>query len=470
MDFSSTNTQLWSIIVQGGALSLLLLLGNLLRRKVPPFRRSLLPTAVIAGFIGLLLRQTGIITLDVFFMESVTYHMIAIGFIAIGLRIPKLTAEEKQNKIVMRDGTSTGLLIVSNYLLQGVLGLVIMLVLSYTFMPDIFTAAGLLLPLSFGQGPGQANNIGTSYEVGYGFNGGASFGLALATMGFLWASIGGIIYINYLKRKNRFVCQSDNYTGRQNHPPVEDPDEIPLSEAVDRFTIQMALILGVYLVTYLLSHGLITLMGSTPSLAGLQKTLAPLIWGFNFLIGSSLALLLRGSFSFLRRKKIMTHQYPSNYLLNRIAGFAFDFMIVAAICAIKIETLSGLWVPFIILSLAGGAFTLFYNIKMARIIYPEYEIEGLLSMYGMMTGTVSTGILLLREADPHFRTPASLNLVTGSSVAIIVGLPLLIMVGLAPQSQIFVYITIVACAVYAGILNLILIKRTKERRRHSSEK
>ena len=59
MDFSSANTLLWSIIVQGGALSLLLLLGNLLRRKVPLFRRSLLPTAVIAGFIGLLLRQTG---------------------------------------------------------------------------------------------------------------------------------------------------------------------------------------------------------------------------------------------------------------------------------------------------------------------------------------------------------------------------------------------------------------------------
>ena len=470
MDFSSANTLLWSIIVQGGALSLLLLLGNLLRRKVPLFRRSLLPTAVIAGFIGLLLRQTGIIKLDIFFMESVTYHMIAIGFIAIGLRIPKLTAEEKQNKTVMRDGTNTGLLIVSNYLLQGVLGLAIMLVLSYTLMPDIFTAAGLLLPLSYGQGPGQANNIGTSYEVGYGFVGGASFGLALATMGFLWASIGGIIYINYLKRKNRFVCQSDNYAGRQNQPPVEDPDEIPLSEAVDRFTIQIALILGVYLVTYLLSHGLITLLGSTPSLAGLQKTLAPLIWGFNFLIGSSLALLLRGSFSFLRRKKIMTHQYPSNYLLNRIAGFAFDFMIVAAICAIKIEALSGLWIPFILLSLVGGIFTLYYNIKMAKIVYPEYELEGMLSMYGMMTGTVSTGILLLREADPHFRTPASLNLVTGSSVAIIVGLPLLIMVGLAPQSQIFVYITIAACAVYAGVLNYILLKRSKERRRHSLEK
>ncbi len=370
----------------------------------------------------------------------------------------------------MRDGTNTGLLIVSNYLLQGVIGLVIMLVLSYTIMPEIFTAAGLLLPLSFGQGPGQANNIGTSYEVGYGFSGGASFGLALATMGFLWASIGGIIYINYLKRKNRFASHGENYKGRQIHPPVEEPDEIPLSEAVDRFTIQMALILGVYLVTYLLSHGLITLLGSSPGLAGLQKTLAPLIWGFNFLIGSSLALLLRGSFSFLRRKKIMTHQYPSNYLLNRIAGFAFDFMIVAAICAIKIEALSGLWVPFILLSLVGGAFTLFYNIKMAKIVYPDYEIEGLLSIFGMMTGTVSTGILLLREADPHFRTPASLNLVTGSSVAIIVGLPLLIMVGLAPQSSVFVYLTVAACAIYAGVLNLILIRRSKERRRHSSEK
>jgi ESS family glutamate:Na+ symporter len=463
MDFSSSNSQLWLIIVQGGALSLLLLFANLLRRKIPLLQRSLLPTAVIAGFTGLILRQIGIIDLNTFFLEGVTYHMIAIGFIAIGLRVPKLTAAERASGSTMRDGTNTGLLIVSNYLLQGVVGLTIMLILSVTVMPDIFTAAGLLLPLSFGQGPGQANNIGTSYEIGYGFSGGASFGLALATMGFLWASIGGIIYINYMKRKGVFNHQDGNYTSRQTSPQVEEPDEIPLSEAADRFTIQFALIMSVYFITWILSHGFVKILGSMPQLEGIKNTLSPLIWGFNFLIGSSLALLLRGSFSFLRKTGIMTHQYPNNYLLNRIAGLAFDLMIVAAICAIEIGDLTGLWIPFILLSLIGGAWTLFYNIKMSRMIYPDYPIEGLLSIYGMMTGTVSTGILLLREADPHFKTPASMNLVTGSSVAIIVGLPLLIMVGLAPQSVLFLWLTLAACTIYALVLNIVLFKRSRQK-------
>jgi ESS family glutamate:Na+ symporter len=97
------------------------------------------------------------------------------------------------------------------------------------------------------------------------------------------------------------------------------------------------------------------------------------------------------------------------------------------------------------------------------MIYPDYPIEGLLSIYGMMTGTVSTGILLLREADPHFKTPASMNLVTGSSVAIIVGLPLLIMVGLAPQSILFLWLTLAACAIYALVLNIVLFKRSRQK-------
>jgi ESS family glutamate:Na+ symporter len=57
----------------------------------------------------------------------------------------------------------------------------------------------------------------------------------------------------------------------------------------------------------------------------------------------------------------------------------------------------------------------------------------MLSMYGMMTGTISSGILLLREIDPMFTTPAANNLVTGSGMAVLSGAPMLVLIGIAPR-------------------------------------
>ena len=76
----------------------------------------------------------------------------------------------------------------------------------------------------------------------------------------------------------------------------------------------------------------------------------------------------------------------------------------------------------------------------------------------MMTGTISTGIMLLREIDPSFKTPAANNLVVGSSVAIIVGAPMLLLIGLAPQSDLLLYVTLAASSAYALILNLYLLR------------
>ena len=57
MDFSSANTALWAPIVQLGIIAALILLANVLRRKISFIRNSLMPTAVLAGFIMLLLRN-----------------------------------------------------------------------------------------------------------------------------------------------------------------------------------------------------------------------------------------------------------------------------------------------------------------------------------------------------------------------------------------------------------------------------
>ena len=52
----------------------------------------------------------------------------------------------------------------------------------------------------------------------------------------------------------------------------------------------------------------------------------------------------------------------------------------------------------------------------------------------MLTGTASTGVILLREIDPLFKTPAAHNLVYQNMWSILLGAPMLLMLGIIPQS------------------------------------
>ena len=84
-------------------------------------------------------------------------------------------------------------------------------------------------------------------------------------------------------------------------------------------------------------------------------------------------------------------------------------------------------------------------------------------MYGMLTGTISSGVLLLREIDPNLETPAANNLVVGSSFGIILGAPVLILVGLAPKSDLLCWVTLGLAALYMGLLVLLITKLHKRR-------
>jgi len=452
MDFSSNNTVLWNFIVQMGILAAILIAANILKRKIPVIKKALMPTAVLAGFLALALRMLGLIKLDVTFMEMITYHTIAIGFIALSLIIPK--KEGNYSKAFI--GSKTGALIVSSYLVQGIIGLIVSIGLAYTLRPGLFKAAGILLPMGFGQGPGQANNVGSTYET-LGFYGGQSFGLSIAAMGFVIACVVGVIYLNYLKRKNLLRKIDDNVVQRvSNIDDFENWNEIPVSESVDRFSIQIAFVLIVYLATWGLAFGITKMLRASGT--DFAIGLIPLIWGFNFIFGSLLAVMLRGIIKLFRNAGWMTRQYQNNYLLARISGYSFDLMIITGICTINFEKLSGLWLPFILMCTIGGFVTFFYLKWICKKLYPDYYYEGFLSMFGMMTGVISSGILLLREADPKFETPAANNLVLGSSFAIGFGIPMLILIiPFAPKSDLMAIVTLGCCIVYFAILLLYLL-------------
>ena len=302
MDFSSANVSLWSPIIQIGIIAGLILLANVLRQKVPFIRGTLMPTAVLAGFLLLLIRSVGLINVSTSFLEGITFHAIALGFIALSLRVP----EKNTNEGVLLAGKN-GALIVSTYLVQGIAGLVISILFAYTFMPDIFKASGLLLPMAYGQGPGQANNVGSTYEA-LGMAGGRTFGLSLAAMGYLCACVVGVIYLTILSKKGKVTrtSESESVSGSVTVDVFQDHNEIPISESIDRFSIQAALVCLVYLVTYLLTLGIVKLLEAVAP--GLASTVSTLLWGFNFIVGSLIATIVRSIMSKMRKAKIMVRQ------------------------------------------------------------------------------------------------------------------------------------------------------------------
>ena len=82
---------------------------------------------------------------------------------------------------------------------------------------------------------------------------------------------------------------------------------------------------------------------------------------------------------------------------------------------------------------AGAGVYLFLQLLCG--LFPEYTEEQFLMMYGMLTGTASTGGILLREIDGSFRTPAADNMVYQNFPAIVFGFPLMLLANLAPCSR-----------------------------------
>lgn len=144
-------------------------------------------------------------------LEILTYHGLGLGFAALALR----NTEKKTDGRSRTGAFDTGVTVVNGYLLQAVLGLIVTIGLYYAIRS--FYASGLLLPMGYGQGPGQAYNWGHNYEMQWGFENGTSFGLAVAAMGFVSASVGGVIYLNWLRRKGIFQGRLGEDAGTTSH-------------------------------------------------------------------------------------------------------------------------------------------------------------------------------------------------------------------------------------------------------------
>ena len=442
----------WSFVFLIGALLGSLLLGNILKKAIPFLKNSLIPTSVLGGIILLVIAAIykGI-TGDVMFdtaafggkgmatLEVITYHALALGFIASAFKTNGGKLTGKRTSEILNTGVTT----VATYLIQGIVGMGITMIAAL-IIKDFFAASGLLLPFGYGQGTGQALNYGNIYESDYGFVGGKSFGLTIAALGFLSASIGGVIHLNIMKKSGKLIL-SDRKDGSLHTEEIDSAGEIPMQESIDKMTVQIALIVVAYLVSYFMMLGLGALLPGMKSV----------IYGFNFLLGVLSATLIKVMLNFLNKKKIIKKKYTNNFLMTRASNFFFDIMVVAGIAAIRLDVLENYWGIMLIIGLAGLIITYVYNRIVAKTLFGDYVEEQFLAMYGMLTGTASTGIILLREVDDDFKTPASDNLVYQNFPAIALGFPMLILAKMAPEQPVMTLIILVA---YFAVLNVILFR------------
>ena len=439
-DFTLANySAVWGFLVQFGLLLLFLMLGNILRRTVPLFRKCLIPSALLGG--GLLLvvnvicKQFGFMLVDNRLMQVITYHCLAIGFAAMSLKTEKSTHKTNRAQVLEFGALQGG-----TYMLQAFVGLGITLILFLLTRYGeqvISYICGLILPLAYGQGPGNA----LSWDINFTntpatqFAGNGSFGLSFASIGFVVASVFGVLYINIFKRKGQLSVRKAGPAEEFVDQTNPGGDEIPDNESVDKFTLQA----GFVALAYALSFGLMCLLGI---LSDFTNNIA---WGFNFLWASLAAMLIKFVVNLLRKRNLMHRVYINNYQMDRISGFSFDLMIVAGVAAIEINDIKNYILPIVILSLMGTVVTYIYIRLVAKECFKGFEHEFFLMSFGTMTGTASNGMILMKEIDPGLRTPTSSLYILSNFPAMVMIAPLLFLLNFAGQSLINAAI---ACAIF----------------------
>jgi ESS family glutamate:Na+ symporter len=367
-----------------------------LRAKIKFFQKFMIPSCLIGGFLGLLLLTSGVLRLPVDSLETAAYHFFNISFISVGLtRDAPLRDENHSPASTARGALWMALTQSALFPLQAVVGGLLVIFFGWLGV-ELFPTFGFFAPLGFEEGPGQALSFGKVWE-GFGFEHAATIGLTFAAVGFFFAFFVGVPLVNRGLRRGlaaQGAGELPPHVLRGLWPPDRTPESAGSltlhSSNLETLAFQSALIGLVYLVNYFT----LKTVGSF-----LPPDVASLLWAFFFLFGLALALLLRWG---MRRLGI-------DYLVDaglqrRITGWSVDFLLVATIMAIKLAIVWQFILPIGVISISCGVLTTALVVYLGRRLW-SFKLERTAAVYGAVTGTVSSGLLLLRIVDPEFKTP-----------------------------------------------------------------
>lgn len=386
------------------SLAVFLLIGIILRAKLRFIQKFLIPSCLIGGIIAMVLRNSGIISMNIGMLELFVYHLFNLSFVSVGLTPASKERKNISKKERLAGPLGMGLMQGIIFPVQAIIGGVFTLILIWVGF-DLFSSFGFLTPLGFIEGPGQALSIGQTWEqiAAHIYTNATVVGLTFAAIGFFFAFFVGVPLVDWSIKKGLSdqtpkELPSDFIKGviQRNQEKTVAGYETTHPANVDVVSFHSALV-GV---SYIATYGLVSLLTSV-----LPADIAKMVWGFFFFFGLVVAILIR----------MIINKLEVDYLLDRdvqkrITGWSVDFLIVATITAIELAIVWNYLIPISIISLVTGITTVIVVFYVGKRMWQKYTMERIAAIFGTVTGTLPSGLLLVRILDPEFKTPAAIDL------------------------------------------------------------
>jgi len=422
------------------SLCMLLLVGHWLRTRVRLLQWMYLPACVIAGLVGL-----GLLAgLNYLVPESpsqavgwqawvVAVHAevstwtavwgklpgflinVVFACLFMGVTLPKFSSLLRRGGIQL----AYGQVVAWGQYVVGI-GLVLALLGGMYGLKDTF---GGILPVGFEGGHGTAAGLTETFDE-LGWPEGKDFALASATGGILSAIIVGMVLVNIATRRGWTAARVS---------PADVPEDdsigiIPVdrrpsagkltvkSDAIESFTLHLALVGVAVLIGYLLKQGLAQIDNIPAVQEKLQEayrqvhTKAVAQSGPKKFFGTipEFPLCMVGGLVVqIWEQKFDRHKLIDLGLIRRIQNSSLDFLVVAAIATINLAVISKGMTPLLILIGAGIAWNVFCVLVLARRLLPDAWFERSIAEMGQSMGVTATGLLLLRVVDPDYKTSAA---------------------------------------------------------------
>ncbi|MBR3927334.1 MAG: hypothetical protein IKJ58_11295 [Akkermansia sp.] len=383
-------------------LSVLLVIGKVLRTLIPLLQRCYLPSSVIGGFVGLMIFQCfpQILPEDVIktvgqlpgFMINVVFATLFLGVVTPPL---KKVVQVAFPQLCFGQILAWG---------QYVIGFA---AVGFLLMPFFGTNEGFgnLLEIGFQGGHGTVSGMAESFES-FGWEDGVALGYTMATAGMLLAVIIGIILVNWAARKGyiqnvRRFHEQDNLQKKGIYSKDEQPAagvQTVYCDSIDSLAWHISLVGLAILIGFGMRYGLQELEGLCSS----DGTIT-LLKGFPLFPFCMIGGLIMQKMA----QKVRVHSLIDHGQMQRISGAALDFLVVSAMATIKLQVVLDNWVGLLVLIVLGTLLSLFMVVVVARRLFRESWFECAIAEFGQSLGVTATGLLLLRAADPEGKTCAT---------------------------------------------------------------
>ncbi len=410
----------WSFILLFAYLSIALLLATFLRKQFLFLQRLMIPNAIIAGLIVLLCsgQLFGIIQISLDQLNLTVYHLITGIFILIGLREPRC----KDNRAVF----TTTMIIGQGYALLAVVGCLFTLIWIGVLFPNFYPSFSMLPLLGFGFDQIIAAGIGLQWEQ-VGFIGGGRAGFSFGVMGLFWAYLGGTIMVLWLRKRQQKNGLVNSISREAQEGIIPRESEKPAGgylatapEAMESLTLHLALIGFLYLIAF---SGTNQLSAWLAQFGNVGQLLGEFLWSYNFLIGLLLGYLGRIVINWLE----LGYLFDSG-TMQRISGAMVDYMITAALAAVPLLIYVDYWPEVVILSLISGVAVVLFVYFTSYKMHTDHHLTRCVSTFGYLTGTIASGLALLRMVDPELESPAAEDLACAGGLSLLIGLPLFVLI------------------------------------------